>query len=66
MNQTIEDRMQYIEQELSAINKELKEGLHQYRTNFLKPRSIPTRDADYYQIFSVKNIIKFLNKGEPY
>lgn len=37
MNQTIEARMQYIEDELKAIRKELEESLGRYKTSFLKP-----------------------------
>lgn len=37
MNQTIEARMQYIENELKQIRKELEESLGRYKTSFLKP-----------------------------
>lgn len=37
MNQTIEARMQYIEDELKVIRKELEESLGMYKTSFLKP-----------------------------
>lgn len=37
MNQSIEQRMLNIEQELSEIRKELEESLGRYNTSFLKP-----------------------------
>lgn len=36
MNQTIEERMQYVEDQLKQIRKELEESLGMYKTSFLK------------------------------
>lgn len=43
MNQTIEARMQHIENEIKAIRKELDESLGMYKTSFLKPIKKTTR-----------------------
>lgn len=42
MSQTIEDRMQAVEDQLKEIRKELEEGLARYKTSFLKPSSEQT------------------------
>lgn len=44
MNQSIETRMKYIEDELKQIRKELEESLGRYKTSFLKPVKKTTKE----------------------
>ena len=45
MNQTIEQRMDSIEQQLKELRKEMEDSIARYKTSFLKPPIKPTKPS---------------------